>query len=94
MILEYFLSQLIGWAQEKPLSEYGPRGSADNEDEAIPGVGTLAWTTYNFYSSYKLSESITFNFAVENILDVHYRPFSSGVSAPGRNFIFSLRGSF
>ena len=85
---------VIRYNAAKPLSEYGPSGSSDNEDEAIPGVGTLAWTTYNFYSSYKMNDRLALNFAVENILDIHYRPFASGVSASGRNFIVSLRGAF
>lgn len=88
------LEAVVRYNGEKPLSEYGPAGSSDNDDEAIPGVGTLAWTTYNFYSSYKLNDRISFNLALENILDTHYRPFASGVSAAGRNFIISMRGSF
>lgn len=85
---------VIRYNGKKELSEYGPPGSADNEDEAIPGVGTLAWTTYNLYSSYKLNDRMSVNLAVENILDLHYRPFASGVSAAGRNFIISFQGSF
>ncbi len=38
--------------------------------------------------------SISSSIRVENILDKLYRPYSSGISAPGRNFIFSLRSSF
>ncbi len=53
--------------------------------------GTLAWATYNLYASYNLSKLFTVNFAVENITDLHYRPFASGVSAAGRNFIVSFR---
>ena len=53
--------------------------------------GTLAWTTYNLYASWKINKTFTLNFAVENILDLHYRPFASGISAAGRNFITSLR---
>ena len=85
---------VVRYNAAKPLSEYGPPGSSDNEDEAIPGVGTLGWTTYNFYSSYKVNDRLALNFAVENILDTHYRPFASGVSASGRNFVISLRGAF
>ncbi len=62
--------------------------------KSIECEGSLSWTTLNFYSSYKLNKQLTFNFAVENILDLHYRPFASGVSASGRNFVFSLRGKF
>ena len=57
-------------------------------------AGTLAWTTYNCYSDYQINDKFAINFAVENILDLHYRPFSSGVSSAGRNFIIGLRGSF
>ncbi|RMG78394.1 MAG: hypothetical protein D6714_18100, partial [Bacteroidetes bacterium] len=56
--------------------------------------GTLAWTTYNFYTSWQINDRFSVNFALENILDTHYRSFSSGVSAPGRNFIITLRGRF
>ena len=53
--------------------------------------GTLAWATYNIYTAWTLTKQFTINFAVENITDLHYRPFASGVSAAGRNFIVSLR---
>jgi hemoglobin/transferrin/lactoferrin receptor protein len=33
------------------------------------------------------------NTGVENILDYRYRPYSSGIVAPGRNFIVSFRVS-
>jgi hemoglobin/transferrin/lactoferrin receptor protein len=32
--------------------------------------------------------------AVENILDTHYKAFASGLSAPGRNVIMSLKTVF
>lgn len=54
-------------------------------------VGTLAFTTFNLYSSWQLSEKYSLNLSVENITDLHYRQFASGVSAPGRNVIVSLR---
>jgi hemoglobin/transferrin/lactoferrin receptor protein len=31
---------------------------------------------------------------LENILDHHYKPFASGISAPGRNFMVTLRAAF
>ncbi|MFT7154314.1 MAG: hemoglobin/transferrin/lactoferrin receptor protein, partial [Alteromonas macleodii] len=31
---------------------------------------------------------------VENISDQRYRPYSSGIVAPGRNFILSLKARF
>lgn len=72
--------------------EYTPYYLDENGD--VQYVGALGWTTYNIYSSLKLSKAISVDLAVENILDTHYIPFSSGVSAPGVNFILTLRGKF
>ena len=56
--------------------------------------GSPAWHTFNIKSSFALSENISLNLGIENILDLHYRPYSSGISAPGRNLIVSMKASF
>jgi hemoglobin/transferrin/lactoferrin receptor protein len=56
--------------------------------------GALPWYTINIYNSYKLSDYYSINFNLENILDTHYRPYSSGISAPGLNAVISFRASF
>lgn len=53
-----------------------------------------SWYTLNFKFAYFLNKNLSLNAGVENITDVLYRPFSSGISAPGRNFILTLRGNF
>lgn len=53
-----------------------------------------SWWTLNLKSSYKVNKYISFSGGVENILDKRYRPYSSGVVAPGVNFIFSIVASF
>ena len=74
-----------------PCIPTSPRGDTDcNQGYA----GALAWMTYNLYGEYQINEKFSVNFGLENITDIHYRPFSSGVSAPGRNFIISFKGSF
>jgi hemoglobin/transferrin/lactoferrin receptor protein len=55
--------------------------------------GSLAWQTLNFRSAYHINKNFTVTAGVENIFDQHYRPYSSGISAPGRNFIFSVKAS-
>jgi hemoglobin/transferrin/lactoferrin receptor protein len=50
-----------------------------------------SWFTLNIKASYKIYNNIQFNAGLENILDRRYRPYSSGISATGRNFYFSLR---
>lgn len=55
--------------------------------------GSPAWYTLNLRTSYALSKKIKLAAALENMLDVHYRPYSSGISAPGRNLIISLQAN-
>lgn len=75
----------------KSIDAFG--GSVDNPEFATP-EGSLAWTTFNTYFSYKFSKNLSLSAAVENVFDIHYRTFSSGVSAPGRNVLLTLSGSF
>lgn len=81
----------IRYNGEKPLSLYG--GSADNLENATPD-GTPAWLTLNLYYQRQLGDKFSVSIGLENILDVHYRPFASGVSAPGRNLVMSINGKF
>ena len=53
-----------------------------------------AWYTLNLKGIYQLKKSIQLEMGVENILDKCYRPYSSGIAAPGINFIVALRASF
>ncbi len=67
--------------------------SEQNKTHLYTTDGALGWNIFNFNISYQPNALFQINGAVENILDKHYRPYSSGISAPGRNFIFSLRVS-
>ena len=46
-----------------------------------------AWTIYNLKLRYQLTDMLRLSAGVENLLDTRYRPYSSGITAPGRNFI-------
>lgn len=50
-----------------------------------------SWYTLNLKISYQLLDNFELYLGVENITDQRYRPYSSGISAAGRNFIGSLR---
>jgi len=52
------------------------------------------WWTLNLKGSYAFNHSFLVTFGVENILDYRYRPYSSGITAPGINFIAAFRFSF
>lgn len=72
----------------KKMEDMSPYGE-DNEDKAT-AEGFPAWNTLNTNISYNISNYFSARFAIENIFNQMYRPFASGVSAPGRNFVFSL----
>lgn len=65
-----------------------------NKPHLYTSDGSLAWTTVNLRGSYQFNKVLSTTVALENILDLHYRPYSSGISAPGRNLVISLRGTF
>ena len=82
----------INYNNWKHLEDYSPSGT-DNEDEATAD-GTPSWYTLNARFGYQLSKWLRVQMAVENILDKHYKPFASGMSGPGRNFVFTFRAGF
>lgn len=53
-----------------------------------------AWYTLNVKASYKISEAFQVFAGLENLTDQRYRPYSSGIVAPGINLIISARASF
>jgi len=53
-----------------------------------------SWYTLNLKMSYQLSDLLFISGGIENLTDQRYRPYSSGIAAPGRNFILSLRAGF
>ena len=52
------------------------------------------WFTLNLMSSVQLLQFVQLNFGVENILDNRYKTYSSGLVAPGRNWLVGIRGYF
>jgi hemoglobin/transferrin/lactoferrin receptor protein len=75
-----------GW---KRLKDYNKVGE-DNLPYATP-EGTPAWYTLNVRMAYHFSKTLQAQAALENILDRNYRIFASGISAPGRNLVLTLR---
>ena len=52
------------------------------------------WYTLNFSGQYKFSKAFQLTATLENITDQRYRPYSSGLSAPGRNLILAATYTF
>ncbi len=84
-----FYAMYNGW---KRIAEYNPFGEDNQQYATVDGMPS--WYTLNLRAGYKVNKYLGVQFAVENILDQSYRVFASGINAPGRNFVISVRGSF
>jgi hemoglobin/transferrin/lactoferrin receptor protein len=82
----YFVYQ--GWKHPEDFSPYGE----DNEGEAMQ-YGFPSWWTANIKLGFEACKFCEFMIAVENLFDKFYKPYASGISAPGRNFILTARFS-
>ena len=82
----------VNYAAWKRVKDYNMIGE-DNFSYAT-AEGMPSWYTFNARVSYSLTKDFSFQLACENILDQNYRQFASNISAPGRNFILTLKGNF
>lgn len=89
-----FYAQFQG---ERSHDDLAPSERAKDEIYALDANGNTfapAWYTLNIKALYNLSETFKITAGVENLTDQRYRPYSSGISGPGRNFILALRAEF
>ena len=82
-------------------------GSVDAEDMAFTEVAkrhmyaindfglpySPSWYTINIHGSYHFSKNVLIRVGLENLMDVRYRPYSSGIASPGRSIFLSMRMS-
>ena len=85
---EFFVNY-SGWKQ---LKDYNVLGEDNIGNATINGMP--AWYTLNARVTYQLLKSFNVQVACENILNQNYRVFASNISAPGRNFIITMRYNF
>ncbi|MGK0127492.1 MAG: hemoglobin/transferrin/lactoferrin receptor protein [Candidatus Azotimanducaceae bacterium] len=80
----------------KELNEYNLVEGIDNIEQSPfntstqKHLGTPSWNTFNFYSKHKISKALSLQVNIDNIFDIHYKEFASGISSAGRNFSLSL----
>lgn len=53
-----------------------------------------AWYTLNLKAMYRFDAHFSVSVGVENLSDQRYRPYSSGLAAPGSNVVLALTGTF
>lgn len=68
--------------------------SEQNKPQLYTTDGALPWAIVNINNSYQLNDRLSIHLNLENLLDTHYRPYASGISAPGFNAIVSVRANF
>jgi len=73
----------------KDISDFSP--SERSKPHLYTVDGSPAWATLNLMGAYRINKEFRLQAGVENIFDKHYRPYSSGISAPGRNVRVTLR---
>ncbi len=83
MLIEWY------WQDAKPKSLYNP-GSEDNLEYALD-YGLPAVNIFNAGFVITMSARTFIYVGIDNIFDLHWRSFASGISNPGRNFIFELK---
>ena len=90
---EWSVESYVLFNGAKGLNLYGD-ATTDNLAEALNGTSTPAWWTWNIEATYDLSEELHLQAGIQNILDVHYKPFASGISAPGRGVYVTVNANF
>ena len=91
------LDAFINYNSEIPFKDLAESERAKAYLYALDNNGnpySPSWYTINLRTKYSFSEKINCSFSFENISDKLYRPYSSGISAPGSNFIFSLNYAY
>ena len=85
---DYNVAEGIDNIEETPII------NPDATDKTVKYYGTPTWHTFHFTSSVKLNRLTHLNLHIDNIFDIHYKEFASGVSAPGRNLSLSVQTQF
>lgn len=91
------LDAFINYNSEIPFKDLAESERAKAYLYALDNNGnphSPSWYTVNLRTKYSFTEKINCSFSFENFSDKLYRPYSSGISAPGSNFIFSLNYAY
>jgi hemoglobin/transferrin/lactoferrin receptor protein len=85
----FFLDSYLVYQGWKHTEDFSPFGE-DNDGEAME-YGFPSWWTANVKVGFEAGEHLDIMLAIENLFDQFYKPYASGISAPGRNFVFMAR---
>jgi len=92
-----YMQLYVDYSGQRKFEDMPEEEKGKPEIYAINGNGdpySPGWYTLNFKANYKFTETLSVSGGLENITDRRYRTYSSGLVAPGRNFILSLKANF
>jgi hemoglobin/transferrin/lactoferrin receptor protein len=78
-----------GWKYIKDYSNSGEDNQIYATQEGMP-----SWQIWNINTNYQPNKKVNLSFQIENIADLNYRYFASGISALGRNYVLQCKLSF
>nr|WP_317167325.1 TonB-dependent receptor [Winogradskyella costae] len=84
----------VVYNNELAFNQLSPSEASKDYIYALDGNGdpyAPAWSTLNFRTQYQYNAQLSVTASVENITDQRYRPYSSGITAAGRNIILALK---
>ena len=87
----------IQYSAKKDFEDLPEEEKGKTEIYAVDSNGnpySPSWYTLNLKSMYKITNDWSVTIGLENITDQRYRPYSSGIVAPGKNFIIALKAKF
>jgi hemoglobin/transferrin/lactoferrin receptor protein len=88
----WFVEAQMLFNGKKEARDYSNSGE-DNVDKNPPS-GNPAWQIYNLRGGFSHKNGLSVQFALENLLDLRYRYFASGVTASGRSLSCTLSYKF
>lgn len=78
--------------EKMPLEEIGKPAIYATDANGKPY--SPSWMIFNLAARIPISSFLQINAGIENLLDLQYRGYSSGIVSPGRNFQISVKGTF
>ena len=96
----WFSSLRFQFSGSKDPEDYSNGGEDGLEETPLISIsqglyaGAPSWSELSFLTQYQLNKKMFLRLGLDNIFDLHYRNFASGISAPGRNFKLGVNVSF
>ncbi len=86
----WYLSAYVIYNDTKLADDIGP-GRTDNQDQGLDELYFPSWYTLHLQAGTTIADRLHLGLNLDNLMDVHYKGFASGISAPGRSASITLR---